>query len=268
MKTLRIGLLALVLALLTTGRSVLGQGPSDSPSHKIGELAWLAGGWQGSMPNGWFEDHWSEPRGGMMMGMFRMIGPDRKTVVLEFKQIIETPAGLELRFRHFSSDLEPREASKQPLTLRLVHLDAESVVFVDPTPEQQKENQPHRIVLRRKGEDQYTSEVYVLREGKEQRSFTARARRARVPDQIAVDSTSIQVTAGCGSCVFGMQGVEGCPLAVKIEGQPYLVTGVEMDALGDAHAADGLCSIARQATTSGRIEGGMFVAQRMELLPQ
>ncbi|MCH7721682.1 MAG: hypothetical protein IH988_11965, partial [Planctomycetes bacterium] len=137
------------------------------------------------------------------------------------------PAGIELRFKRFSADLEPREESKQPLTLRLERLDAETAVFVDPTPDPSKENQPHRIVLRRKGEDQYTSEVYVLREGKEQKVFTAIARRARPPKQIAVDSPSIQVTAGCGSCVFGMDGVEGCPLAVMIEDKPYLVTGVE-----------------------------------------
>ena len=119
MKTYRISLFTLVLTLLTTGGSVLGQAQSDSSRHKIGELAWLAGGWQGSMPNGWFEDHWSEPRAGMMMGMFRKIGPDGKTVVLEFEQIIETPSGIEFRFKHFSADLEPWEESKQPLTLRL-----------------------------------------------------------------------------------------------------------------------------------------------------
>ncbi len=270
MHAYRIGLLALVLTLSTTGRSVLGQAQSDSPtqSHKIGELAWLAGRWQGAMPNGWFEEYWTEPRAGMMTGMFRMIGPDGKTVVLEFEQIIETPAGIELRFKRFSSDLEPREESKQPMTLRLERLDAETAVFVDPTPDQPKENQPHRIVLRRKGDDQYTSEVYVLREGKEQRIFTSHARRARAPEQVALDSPSIQVTAGCGSCIFGMEGVSGCPLAVKIEGKPYLVTGVEMDALGDAHAPDGLCNMARQATTAGRVEGDRFVAERMELLPQ
>ena len=270
MKTYRIGLFALVLMLPTTGRSVLGQAQSDSPTqgHQIGELAWLAGRWQGAMPNGWFEEYWSEPRAGMMMGMFRVIGPDRKTVVLEFEQIIETPAGIELRFKRFSADLEPREESKQPLTLRLERLDAETAVFVDPTPEKAKENQPHRIVLRRKGDDQYTSEVYVLREGKEERIFTSRARRAQAPEQVEVDSPAIQVTAGCGSCVFGMEGVEKCPLAVKIDGTAYLVTGVEMDALGDAHAEDGLCNIERQATTWGHLEGDRFVAERMELLPQ
>jgi len=270
MRTYRISLLALVVSLVTSGQFVLGQAQSDSPSpsHKIGDLAWLAGHWQGSMPDGWFEDHWSEPRAGMMIGMFRMIGPDGKTGILEFEQIVETPDGIELRFRHFTADLEPKEEAKKPLTLRLTHLDAESVIFVDTTPEQHDENYPHRLVMRRKGNDQYSSEVYVLREGKEQRVFTSHARRATAPTQVAEKSSSIELTAGCGSCVFGMEGVSGCPLAVKIDGQAYLVTGVDMDALGDAHAADGLCSIAREATATGRIEGDRFVAERMKLLPQ
>jgi hypothetical protein len=33
------------------------------------------------------------------------------------------------------------------------------------------------------------------------------------------------VEAGCGTCVFHMDGVKGCPLAVRIDGQAYLVEG-------------------------------------------
>lgn len=76
------------------------------------------------------------------------------------------------------------------------------------------------------------------------------------------------VVAGCATCIFDMKGVSGCPLAVKIDGKAYLVSGSEMDDHGNAHAADGLCNTARQAIVEGKVEGDRFVAKRIELLPQ
>jgi hypothetical protein len=56
-----------------------------------------------------------------------------------------------------------------------------------------------------------------------------------------------------------------CELAVKIDGKVYGVEGSKLDDHGDAHAADGMCMVARQAYVEGRIEGDKFVAQRVEL---
>jgi hypothetical protein len=36
-----------------------------------GDLAWLAGQWLGKHGENIVEEHWSEPRGETMMGMFR-----------------------------------------------------------------------------------------------------------------------------------------------------------------------------------------------------
>ena len=70
------------------------------------------------------------------------------------------------------------------------------------------------------------------------------------------------VEAGCATCIFDMQGIEGCTLAVKIDGKPYLVTGADVD----AHGA-GLCSSAKKAKVVGKIEGDKFVATSFELQP-
>ena len=70
------------------------------------------------------------------------------------------------------------------------------------------------------------------------------------------------VEAGCASCIFKMKGVKGCKLAVKIDGKAYLVTGADVN----AHAA-GLCSSAKKAEVTGKIEGDKFVATSFELQP-
>jgi hypothetical protein len=55
------------------------------------------------------EEHWSAAEGGLMMGMFRLMSRDGQTRMLELETLRQTATGVELRFRHFAPDLEPRE---------------------------------------------------------------------------------------------------------------------------------------------------------------
>lgn len=57
----------------------------------------------------------------------------------------------------------------------------------------------------------------------------------------------------CGACIYSMPGVEGCPLAIKIDGTPYLVEGATWP---NHDYCDRTC----QALVSGRLEGGKFIA--------
>ena len=76
------------------------------------------------------------------------------------------------------------------------------------------------------------------------------------------------VEASCGQCNFGMKDKKGCDLAVKIDGKPYFVEGVNMDDHGDAHAADGFCSKVRSAEVTGEVKDNRFVASSFKLLPE
>jgi len=80
-------------------------------------------------------------------------------------------------------------------------------------------------------------------------------------------SSSQIVEAGCASCIFHMEGVVGCKLAVRIDGKSYLVKGSNIDDHGDAHASDGLCNAARKAEVEGAIHDDRFVATKIELQP-
>ncbi len=61
-------------------------------------------------------------------------------------------------------------------------------------------------------------------------------------------------------CIYNMDGVAGCTPAAVVDGQPRLMTGVDMD----LHAF-GLCTAARQAVVSGRLEGQTFLATKVEV---
>lgn len=75
-----------------------------------------------------------------------------------------------------------------------------------------------------------------------------------------------EVEAACGQCLFHLPG-QGCDLAVRFGGHAYYVDGVRMDALGDAHAKDGMCQVVRKAWVTGEVRNGRFVAKQFDLKP-
>ncbi len=87
-------------------------------------------------------------------------------------------------------------------------------------------------------------------------SSTDTADQAPVEPQVVSEQS---VEAACASCIYKMEGVEDCELAVKIDGTTYLVSGVDLD----AHES-GLCDAAKQAVISGEIDGDRFVATSFE----
>lgn len=77
--------------------------------------------------------------------------------------------------------------------------------------------------------------------------------------------TNRVVEASCGSCNFGLPGE--CALAIRVDGKAYPVDGASLDDYGDAHAADGMCNMIRQATITGTIDGDHVHATAFSLLP-
>ena len=70
----------------------------------------------------------------------------------------------------------------------------------------------------------------------------------------------------CASCVFDMPS-PGCWLAIKIDDKTYFVDGSKLADHGDMHAEDGMCTISRHATVSGKVALGRFKAKSFELIP-
>jgi hypothetical protein len=92
------------------------------------------------------------------------------------------------------------------------------------------------------------------------------------PERAATEAVKLDgptmVEAACGQCQLGLEGKKGCDLAIRHEGTSYFVDGFKMaDLGGDAHAADGLCTVVRRARVTGQIANGRFAATMFELLP-
>jgi hypothetical protein len=78
------------------------------------------------------------------------------------------------------------------------------------------------------------------------------------PAGSAMNITNKTVDAACGVCIYKMQGQVGCPLAVKIDGKPYIVEGANWP---NHDYCDRNC----QAVVTGRIEGDKFIATKLEV---
>lgn len=89
-------------------------------SATLADFQWLVGRWEGtmpSMPGAVAEVTFGSAKAGLMPGMMRLVKGD-EVLVVELISMVDTPRGIEMRFRHFSSTLEAYERDfKQSMRL-------------------------------------------------------------------------------------------------------------------------------------------------------
>jgi Domain of unknown function (DUF6265) len=105
-------------------RAAATQAPSaaSSPVQSIAQLAWMTGGWTGTMGKAGIEEHWIAPAGKTMLGVSRMIVGDR-TVAFEFLRIEQRPDGIVYL---------AQPSGRPPTEFRLTKAGATSVTFENP----------------------------------------------------------------------------------------------------------------------------------------
>jgi hypothetical protein len=94
---------------------------ADAPSAtaRVEDMAWLAGHWVGEGLGGTVEEVWSPPRGGVMMGMFRLLKGD-ETAFYELMTLVPSEESLILRLKHFDADLTGWEEKGETADFPLV----------------------------------------------------------------------------------------------------------------------------------------------------
>jgi hypothetical protein len=95
----------------------------------LAPVAFLSGRWVEVNAKGNREEHWSSPRGGTMMGMFRWDKADRTPNILEILSISAEGADCVLRLHHFSAKLEVHGEGDKPMTFKLSEKGERKAVF-------------------------------------------------------------------------------------------------------------------------------------------
>ena len=134
------------------------------PPVTTASFAWLEGTWEGHLSNnpGTLEIVFTAPKAGFITGVMRLIDQG-KILVVELISMVDTPAGPELRFRHFSSTLEAYETEFKQ-AMRFVSHAGDRDVFVNTVPYDAKlmSTQARKATFIRRGEDEYVAHSDII----------------------------------------------------------------------------------------------------------
>lgn len=158
-KRISIAATTLLLAALFFSPATAAQEAASkpAPAGSLADFAWLEGKWTGTFPNATLraEQEWWPAKGGLMMGMFRLMDGE-KLLILEFFTLRELPEGIELRLRHFDAALTPLEKG-DPIILQLVSLAPGDALF-----ENRVHTRPKNSRILRTGPDSFTGRSEII----------------------------------------------------------------------------------------------------------
>lgn len=105
-----------------------------TPAPQVSDLGWLAGSWVSEKGEGWVEEHWTDARGGVMLGTNRT-GKGGKVVGFEYMRIATDDRGV--------VNFWGSPSGAPPVAFRLVALEGREAIFENPA-----HDYPNRIVYR------------------------------------------------------------------------------------------------------------------------
>lgn len=120
-----------------------------------------------------------------------------------------------------------------------------------------------RQIDRVTGKDSKTMEMYGIepKSGKEWKMMEITLTRSPGGQASAVPISNRKIEAGCANCVYHMAGAKSCALAVKVDGQYYLVKGADQV---DSHQ---FCTAPKPVVATGNIDGDWFIATAFVVQP-
>ncbi len=121
MRGMRISALALGFVVVAASGAGGASGGTRPAGSRLAGLGWLAGSWASDSAGTRIEEHWTAPRGGMMLGVHRDVISGRRTS-FEFFRIVEDTSGV----RYVA-----QPGGRPPTSFPLKELGARRVVFED-----------------------------------------------------------------------------------------------------------------------------------------
>lgn len=95
---------------------------------KLENISWISGNWKGEAFGGYTEENWSEPSGGSMMAVFKLIDKDAVSFY-EIEIIREVENTLVLQLKHFNKDLKGWETKDETVDFPLKEITVNKVTF-------------------------------------------------------------------------------------------------------------------------------------------
>ena len=139
------------VAILIAVIAVAGGVSAQEGKIGVGQLAWLAGCWEGAQGGPQSEEHWTKPSGQSMIGLGRTVVNGR-TVFVEFLQIREEEGGLV-----YTALIG---LNSKPVPFKLIKGTATDLTFENPT-----HDFPQRIIYRRESDTVLAARIEGVEKG-------------------------------------------------------------------------------------------------------
>jgi hypothetical protein len=153
MRKNQVVLLALTLASLgCASTSVTRTSASAHPASRLDVLRFMIGDWEGASSDGAFDEHWTDARGDLMIGVGRELAPSGKLSFWELMRIEARPDGIYL---------VPQPFGRPPHDFKLTTSDASHAVF-----ESAGDDKVQRITYARGRDETLAARVEGDNEGK------------------------------------------------------------------------------------------------------
>ena len=152
-------MLSLCVRCLTLVVIFAGSLAAAEPQKTLADVEWLAGVWR-NVPGERmaFEEHWTAPAAGGMMGMFRLLSGE-KVAVYEYLLLEQSEDGVTMRMRHYRPGLV--DADPATIRLKLTAATKEKLVFENPD-----NDKPKRVTYAINADEQLIVSVETTREEK------------------------------------------------------------------------------------------------------
>lgn len=98
------------------------------PAATLDDVSWLVGSWTGTAFGKTFEEEWSSPSAGSMIGTFKLIDGDAVSFY-ELMMLSVDDGRLSLKVKHFNADFTAWEDKDDYVDFKLVALDDDELHF-------------------------------------------------------------------------------------------------------------------------------------------
>ncbi len=100
----------------------------ETDMAEITDFGWMAGTWKGSEGSKTYEEHWTTPLGGSLVGMFRQV-KDGNLAFSEHMSIEKEGEELVMKIRHFGPGMDAWEENEAPMTADLKSFEGTKAVW-------------------------------------------------------------------------------------------------------------------------------------------
>jgi hypothetical protein len=101
---------------------------AERPAAKLDDVSFLAGAWAGEGFGGTFEEVWTRPAAGSMVGLFKLM-QDGAPTIYEIQTITEEEGSLVWKVKHFNSDFTAWEDKAEFVSFQLVKIEEGAAYF-------------------------------------------------------------------------------------------------------------------------------------------